>query len=139
MSEHFYPKYDYSDYDEIDQDNEETQNSFPENSGLSQRLHPSLRLTKDASSDPYHYGYSQTATLKNGGSSDNFLENSPHMSLSSYSPKILAGYPNLNLIEQNSSVEEDLSRETVHINPANEDQAKDFYADLTSNTAALLW
>ena len=137
ISEYYYPKYNYSDYEEI---HEETpQISSHENSGLSQRLHPSLRLSNDTNSDPYHYGYSPSASPKSG-SSESSLANFIPSSLSSYSPRILANYSDP--IESSDAATEEAGISitgSTQMSPTNEVDTDDFYAGLTSNTAALLW
>lgn len=127
MLEHFYPKYDYSDYDEIEQDDTSKPPST-KNSGLSHRLHPSLRPSNE--SDPYSYGFGSTVSPRSP-THDN--------SLSTFVPKALSGYsqsPEI-LSDRNHAVVNDNSR-TLEEATA-EEEADDFYTDLTSNTAALLW
>lgn len=127
VSEHYYPKYDYSDYEEIEQEN----HNSSEDVGFSHKLHPSLRPV-NTQSDPYkNYTNFSTAPM-NGMGSEGSLSTFTPSSLSSYAPRILAGYSDINTTDTEDST------------PANtgaipEEQTEDFYADVTSNTAALLW
>lgn len=131
--EHYYPKYDYSDYEEVERDvNSDTSNlASTENSGLSHRLHPSLRPSTD--SDPYSYGFSSGVSSRSPAS-DNSLSTFVPKALSAYSqsPQILSSYSDRNQVAAN-----DISRPLEEVTP--EEETDDFYADLTSNTAALLW
>ena len=124
-SEHFYPKYDYSDYDDIDQENS-SGSSKNANSGLSHRLHPSLRPND---SDPYGYGFTSPASPRSA-TADNSLSTFVPKALSTYTPQILSSYSQE--VDVNNSTTGTLEEEV-------EDQTNDFYADLNSNTAALLW
>lgn len=124
-SEHCYPKYDYSDYDDIDQERS-SRNSINVNSGLSHRLHPSLRPNE---SDPYGYGFTSPASPRST-TADNSLSTFVPKALSTYSPQILSSY--LQEVGVHNGATETLEEEL-------EDQTNDFYADLNSNTAALLW
>lgn len=103
--------------------------SSNENSGLSHRLHPSLRRNSDT--DPYAYGF----TSPKSPTPDNSLSSFVPKTLSSYSPQLLADY---------STPQPVLNGGVVHGTTALpldkvDEQMEDFYVDLTSNTAALLW
>ena len=130
VMEHFYPKYDYSDYEEAEKDVASNPAST-ENSGLSHRLHPSLRPSN--ASDPYAYGFSSTGSPRSP-SSDNSLSTFVPKALSAYSqaPQISSSYS-----DRNQVAADDNSRRLEEVMP--EEETDDFYADLTSNTAALLW
>jgi hypothetical protein len=127
--EHYYPKYDYSDYDDIEQENA-VKSSSTENSGLSHRLHPSLRNNNE--SDPYGYGFNPVVSPRSH-TSENSLSTFVPKALSSYSqsPQVSPTYSDRDQVvsTNNSTLEE--------VTP--EEENDDFYADLTSNTAALLW
>lgn len=126
--EHTYPKYDYSDYEEIQQ---ETNGdcatvSSGENLGLSHRVHPSLRPANET--DPYSYGFTSPTPTKNTAAGS---------SLGSFVPKTLSSYTPQFTPLSNSPMAEQIAEEPLD---QPEQQADDFYgADLTSNTAALLW
>lgn len=113
--EHTYPKYDYSDYDGVNSEGET-------DSGLAQKIHPSLRHGDDFG----RYG-------------------SPSGSLSGWTPS-LTGYGDL-LLQQlsgnfnsppTSPVKKSSSPQKTS-DSSSDDQANDFYANLNSDTAALLW
>ncbi len=100
------------------------------NSGLAQRLHPSLRKNDD--SDPYGYGFSSPVSPRSPPA-ENSLSTFVPKGLSSYSPQILSGYSDLS--EEGANDQDDRSLQEV----IPEEETDDFYADLASNTAALLW
>ena len=114
--QHSYPKYDYKDYDGVN-------NEGPEDGGLSQRIHPSLRRNDDFG----RYG----SPSGNG--------------LSGWTPA-LTGYGDL-LLQQLSgnfnsppaSPTEKSSTSKESVDSGGDDTANDFYANLNSDTAALLW
>lgn len=131
VSEHFYPKYDYSDYDDIEQENEEldspaTTPMAKKNLGLSHRVHPSLRPT-NTSDDPYSYSFTSPTSPRS---------TAPNSSLSSFVPKTISSYTPQYTAEDHSPMTNGGS--PVSHEPL-EQNTDDFYADLTSNTAALLW
>ena len=139
VSEHYYPKYDYSDYDDIERE-EANKNKFmaalaKENSGLSHRLHPSLRHNND--SDGYGYGgFSPTSPSPRNTTSENSLSSFVPKTLSGHSPQMLAGYTDLNPDAHIQAEENGLPEELETV----QEQTDDFYDDFTSsNTAALLW
>lgn len=123
MLEHFYPKYDYSDYDEIEHASD---SPSTENSGLSHRLHPSLRPNE---SDPYGYGFNSSKSPPSNSSLSTFVPKA----LSSFSPQTVSGYS-----DRNQVVAANDTNRTIEEVPVDE-ETDDYYADLTSNTAALLW
>ncbi len=139
VSEHFYPKYDYSDYDDIERE-QENKNKFmtalaKENSGLSHRLHPSLRRNNDT--DAYGYGgFSPTSTSPRTTTPDNSLSSFVPKTLSGHSLQMLSGYTDIN--PQTGGNNEEVNESPQELETVQE-QTDDFYADLTSNTAALLW
>lgn len=128
MSEHFYPKYDYSDYEDIEH-GETSSPPSTENSGLSHRLHPSLRPNNE--SDPYAYGFG-SAHSPRSPPSDTSLNTFVPKALSSYSPQTVSSYSDR---KQEATADES----NMIIEVAVEEETDDFYADLASNTAALLW
>ena len=158
-TEHFYPKYDYSDYDEIEQ---ELPDIFGRgklrnvNTGLSHRLHPSLRTDNDTNSDSYRYGFNSSA----GGnpsspSPSSSTDHSPSSvglggggGLSSYKPSMLSSFDSLGTfshlptptlpspIKEEASAEADADSDKVD---GAEDDSTDFYSTLNADTAALLW
>ena len=134
-SSHFYPKYDYSDYDEVQNDSE-SQGYFEEttdsNSGLSHRLHPSLRSSESDS----HFDRYNPSPVKKGNLSASDIH--------SYTPSILSGFDNelqqhLNGLSSPKNKGGKFSPEPLDPSPATEYHANDFYATLNSDTAALLW
>lgn len=130
-SKHYYPKYDYSDYEEIEQEHTKNASTFHKNSGLSQRLHPSLRQNDTNS---YGYGF---------GSSGSPWSPTAENSLSAFVPKTLTYSPQIlgdySQPPRTASVADERVREEEESGQTVEEQDNDFYADLTSNTAALLW
>ena len=135
--EHFYPKYSYHDYDEVNESEEANSLSTDggSNSGLSQRLHPSLRPINETDSDMYRYSPSKTG------------------SLGQYTPSIMGSYnyndmlQNLNSLSTQGSKEssppknpepEPIPEEPEYSSPVN-DVANDFYSHLSADTGALLW
>lgn len=131
VSEHFYPKYDYSDYEEIEEEQTQVTTSSKGNSGLSHRVHPSLRQSGDA--DPY--GYEFTSTSPRSQTSDSSLSSFVPKSLSAYSPSGYTAPESSPKANGNHELEVDGAQEPQQT----EQQTDDYYADLTSNTAALLW
>ena len=130
VSEHFYPKYDYSDYDDIEQERngESPAPSSKGNLGLSHRVHPSLRPSSDA--DPYSYSFTSPSSPRSPSSDS---------SLSSFVPKGLSSYtPHYSPVEH-SNIQPDSSHMEEEPFQPSEQQVDDYYPDLTSNTAALLW
>lgn len=152
--EHYYPKYDYSDYEEIQNDHVTTSSSFSfwkskeeveadEQSGLSQRVHPSLRSPEP---DPDTYRYSPSP------SRDSASPVNPPPTLQNYKPSILSSYGNslqqsYTEAMENGSLEEEEEisgsfEETDngrHLMPAEGSSLSNFYASLSSDTAAMLW
>ena len=134
---HFYPKYDYSDYEEVQQDEgSKSQGYFEEttdgNSGLSHRLHPSLRSSE---SDSYFDRYNPSPVKKGGLSASD---------IHSYTPTILSGYDNelqlhLNGLSSPKPKGGKFSPEPLDSSPVTEHSVNDFYATLNSDTAAMLW
>ena len=157
--EHVYPKYDYSDYEEIDHDKEdrgwsETDGgNANENSGLSHKLHPSLRPTDTNSADPYGYSSPsppKTASYRYNSPSPTNKHNLSDSDLQHYTPSILSSYgdalqkhfsgdtssPLHNGLRENASPTAESSDDVM---PATEEQTSDFYATLNSDAAAMLW
>jgi hypothetical protein len=159
--EHYYPKYDYSDYDDTQNDEVTTGFSFSfwkskeqveatdgsdEQNGLSQRLHPSLRSPE---SDPDNYRYSPSAqpghTPPKASSSSSVKTTT--ITLSNYTPSILSSYGGGGDGLQQSYTkamdngtreeEEEVVDGSGHLMPA--DGLPNFYASLSSDTAAMLW
>lgn len=150
--EHYYPKYDYSDYEDIQEDNVTTSFSFSfwkskeivetasdDESGLSQRLHPSLRSPEP---DPDTYRYSPSRDSTSGVTSPPTLQ--------TYKPSILSGYGSslqqtYTEAMENGTPEEESSNSfeetdsSGHIMPAEGSSLSNFYASLSSDTAAMLW
>ena len=141
--EHFYPKYTYHDYDDINSDEDNVSNpgithSTTVNSGLSHKLHPSLRSTNENDSDVYRYSPSKASPMKP----------SSHSSLGAYTPSILSGYNGMlqNHISgsgynSTSPVKSPVKapEEPDYSSPGIDDRAADFYSHLNTDTAALLW
>ncbi len=145
--EHFYPKYDYRDYDEIQEESDE---EGKELTGLSQRVHPSLR---SALTQPIH------PSLRTSASDSNVSRYSRSSSLSKqqpsspesttdlhrYTPKLLSSYEDelQQHLSGNYSVSvgsdsHDGLAESPDTTPVTENPPiDDFYASLSSNTAAL--
>ena len=160
-TEHFYPKYDYSDYDEIEQ---ELPDIFGRgklrnvNTGLSHRLHPSLRTDNDTNSDSYRYGFNSSAGGNPSSPSPSSSTDSPSSvglggggGLSSYKPSMLSSFDSLGTfshsmhsptptlpspIKEEASAEADADSDKVD---GAEDDSTDFYSTLNADTAALLW
>ena len=157
---HVYPKYDYSDYEDIDHDREEVGWSETdgretnENSGLSHKLHPSLRPTETNTADLYGYSspsptkpdsYRYSSPSSNSPNQHSSFDNDLHH----YTPSALSGYGDAlqrhlsgNLSSPVHSGREDASPTSDvsdDIVPATEDQTSDFYATLNSDAAAMLW
>lgn len=149
--EHYYPKYDYSDYEDIQEDEVSTSSSFSfwkskevveaasddEQSGLSQRLHPSLR-SPEPDPDNYRYSPSRDSTSQVSGSSPPTLQNYKPSILSSYGDTLHQSYSRA---MENGTAEEEKECDEVdsgHLMPA-EGPALNFYASLSSDTAAMLW
>lgn len=140
VSEHYYPKYDYSDYDDIERE-EDNKNRFlaalaKENSGLSHRLHPSLRRNNDT--DGYGYGgFSPTSPASRSTTTENSLGSFVPKTLSGHSPQMFSGYTDPEVKKDDKQAEQNgLPEELETV----QEQTDDFYANFTSsNTAALLW
>lgn len=166
--EHYYPKYDYGDYEDI-QDNEVTTGfSFSfwkskiaveatdsrEENGLSQRLHPSLR-SPEPDPDTYRYSPSRDATSSSTSSPpppDHTSPSTTTTTLHNYKPSILSSYG----LEERDSLQQSYStamengmaegeREEAddgsggYLMPAEGPSVSNFYASLSSDTAAMLW
>lgn len=125
VSEHSYPKYDYSDYDTIEQEetNEDPPTTSNKNLGLSHRVHPSLRPN-----DPYSYNFSGSPRSQPSDGS-----------LSTFMPKGLSSYTPHYTAVDHSPMENGDSQVSQEPLDQPEQHTDTFYADLTSNTAALLW
>ena len=151
-TEHFYPKYDYSDYEDIEQDLPDIfgRNKL-RNSGLAHRLHPSL--TGEEDTDGYRYGF-------NAGSGSNSSTPSPTPAespssiavdigrgggLSSYKPSMLSPFDHLHTpgftgsLDIDSPIEETESEETSKDTEKGDGNSSDYYSSLNADTAALLW
>lgn len=134
--QHVYPKYDYKDYDEAQSDDgNESQGYFEEstdgNSGLSHRLHPSLR-SGETGSQFYRYNASPIKDNQSGNS------------LHQYTPSILSGFgselqQHLSGLSSSTRNETKFSPEPSDQMPAGDDQTNDIYTNLNSDTAAMLW
>ena len=101
------------------------------NSGLSHRLHPSLR---SGESNSHFYGYNASPVKDNQSSN----------SLRQYTPSILSGYSNelqqhLSGLSLSTRNESRFSPEPSDPAPAADDQTNDIYTNLNSDTAAMLW
>lgn len=150
--EHYYPKYDYSDYEDIQEDNVTTSSSFSfwkskeiveaasdDESGLSQRLHPSLRSPEP---DPDTYRYSPSRDSTPVVTSSPTLQNYKPSILSSYGDSLQQTYTDA---MENGATEEETSNSFDeidsggHIMPAEGSSLSNFYASLSSDTAAMLW
>ena len=142
--------YDYADYDDIQEDVVSADTSFSfwkskevveaEESGLSQRLHPSLR-SPEADHDTYRYSPS-----RNGASNSSTNSSSLH----NYKPSILSTYDSSSLQDHlqgsyNVAMEGAKSSEG---GGKKEEESEDspmpaedatFYASLSSDAAAMLW
>ena len=147
-TEHFYPKYDYSDYEDIEQ---ELPDIFGRgklrNSGLSHRLHPSLRVDNDVDSDAYRYGFNSNSSNNLSSpppSSSDLPSNGVEGGLSSYKPSMLSPFDSLASFNSpgystppttpiKEDPREDISNEQI------EDNSTDYYSSLNADTAALLW
>ena len=157
--EHYYPKYDYSDYEEIQEGEISATISFSfwkskeaveaaeaeEESGLAQRLHPSLR-SPEPDPDTYRYSPSRDSTSSSSSSP------SSSRTLHNYKPSILASYGEG---EDTSSFQQSYSKAMEngmtddsdqtdgdgesHLMPAEGSSLSNFYASLSSDTAAMLW
>lgn len=138
--EHIYPKYDYSDYDEMEDTNDEDEEEAGEdtdrsNSGLSQRLHPFLRVG-DTDSDLQRYSSPPVA--------QSFHSYKPGL-LSSYSSSVgsLEEHMNASLSaapltnERRGSIDSDESNSELSRPPSAD--LNDFYAAMKADRAAILW
>lgn len=123
VSEHFYPKYDYSDYEEVEQ-----VTSSEESSEFSHRLHPSLLPPSDG--DPYTAGFSPPG-YSQGGSLSSFVP-------SSLSPTLMENNYEFSFNEEPKEEEAGNSSVPGSTGPAEHDYSQ-YYSDQTSNAAALLW
>ena len=160
--EHYYPKYDYSDYEDIQTDDVSTGFSFSfwksreqveatdnadDQNGLSQRVHPSLRSPE---SDPDNYRYSPSRESTQPGHTPPTTSSgvkTTTITLSSYKPSILSSYGEEDSLHQSyteameNGAEEEEGEDGVdgsgNIMPA--DGVPNFYASLSSDTAAMLW
>ena len=151
--EHFYPKYDYSDYEDIEQERPDIfGRSKLRNSGLSHRLHPSLRMDNDTNSDSYRYGGGFNSSP--GGS--NTSSPSPPATtetpitngvlggggLSSYTPSMLSPFDNLSSFTASpiaSPIKEEEASSSMEVEQVDGNSADDYYSSLNADTAALLW
>lgn len=153
-TEHFYPKYDYSDYEDIEQELPDIfGRSKLRNSGLAHRLHPSLMGEEDTDSDSYRYGF-------NAGSESNSSTPSPTAAespssigvdtgggrgLSDYKPSMLSPFDNFHTpgfsgsLELDSPTEETESEGTGRDTEKVDGNSTDYYSSLNADTAALLW
>ena len=163
--EHYYPKYDYSDYEDI-QDNEvSTGFSFSfwkskiaveavdseEQNGLSQRLHPSL-LSPEPDPDTYRYSPSRDPAPTSPPPRDH-TSPSTSTTLHNYKPSILSSYgqdggdslqQTYSRAMENGTVEEEREERDGgggggYLMPAEGTSVSNFYASLSSDTAAMLW
>ena len=157
--EHYYPKYDYSDYEEIQEGEISATISFSfwkskeaveaaeaeEESGLAQRLHPSLR-SPETDPDTYRYSPSRDST------SSSTTSPSSSQTLHNYKPSILSSYGeegNTSSFQQSYSkaMENGMTDDSdqndgdneSHLMPAEGPSLSNFYASLSSDTAAMLW
>ena len=125
--EHFYPKYIYQDYDEVNEESEGTDNgsNSNNNSGLSQRIHPSLL----SSNETDRYSPSKISPMKPS-------------SLGQYTPSIMSNYSDMMTTSysynSNKSTPSKEEKPMYNGGPVN-DSANDFYSGLNTDTAALLW
>ena len=153
-TEHFYPKYDYSDYEDIEQ---ELPDIFGRgklrNAGLAHRLHPSLREDNDTDSDSYRYGFNPGAGSNSSTPSPTATDSSSSTGVgggneggfSNYKPSILASFDSFNapgftgspII--NSPIKEAESDETSTDTEQVDGNSMDYYSSLNADTAALLW
>ena len=139
VSEHYYPKYDYSDYDDLERE-EENKNRFKaalakENSGLSHRLHPSL-LRRTSDTDDYGYGFSPTSPPPRSTTPESSLSSFVPKTLAGHSPQMFSSYSDTHTEAEDNKGQENGLPDTLE---SVQEQSDDFYADLASNTAALLW
>lgn len=135
--EHVYPKYNYDDYVEDDGHDKDKTDGPSNNSGLSQRLHPSLRSPHDTSTDPYNLsGYTSPSPTKPS-----------EKKIGLYSPSILSSFGDI--VQPNFSDNSSPSRSVASLPPklaAVEESPSpspttthDYYSNLNQDTAALLW
>ncbi len=133
--EHFYAKYIYDDYDMVNTDSEGIDNGSKmstENSGLSQRIHPSLLPSNETD----RYSPSKISPMKSGA-------------LGQYTPSVMGNYNDMMQSHlsgfgayenrKSSPAKKEVKEEPMYNGPVNDDRANDFYSGLNSDTAALLW
>lgn len=154
-TEHFYPKYDYSDYEDIEQELPDIfgRNKL-RNAGLAHRLHPSLRTDSESQSDSYRYGFSGS----NSSSPSPISTDSPSSNggfgagggggLSSYKPSSLSPFDSLASFSSpghstplsiGSPIKEVEFEEASTDTEQTDDNSTDYYSSLNADTAALLW
>ena len=158
ITEHQYPKYDYSDYENIQEDNVSAGFSFSfwkskveveeddEQSGLSHRLHPSLR-SPEPDPDTYRYSPSRDSVSPvssppppAAASSSSSLHNYKPSILSSYGDSLQQSYTTA--MENGTEYEEEEQEEEVDsggLVATEGPSLSNFYASLSSDTAAMLW
>ena len=151
-TEHFYPKYDYSDYEDIEQELPDIfGRSKLRNAGLSHRLHPSLRTDNDTSSDSYRYGGGFNSNSSSGNPtsspSPQAAPESPATNgvlggggLSSYTPSMLSPFDAFSASPISSPIkEEETTDGSTEVEQVDGNSADDYYSSLNADTAALLW
>ena len=155
-TEHYYPKYDYSDYEDIEQERPDIfGRSKLRNAGLSHRLHPSLRTDNDSNSDDYRYGGKFNSS---SGSSNPASSPSPSSTaapevpstngifggggLSSYTPSMLSPFDAFSASPISSPIKEEETEtkdSSTEVEQVDGNSADDYYSSLNADTAALLW
>ncbi len=135
--EHFYPKYIYDDYDMVNSDNDGTDSGSKmstENSGISQRIHPSLL----PSNENDRYSPSKIPQMKSGA----LGQYTPSMT-GNYNDMMqshLSGFGAYENRKTSPAKQKQVQEEPMYNGgPVSDDRANDFYSALNSDTAALLW
>ena len=161
ITEHHYPKYDYSDYENSQEDDVSAGFSFSfwkskveveedEQSGLSHRLHPSLR-SPEPDPDTYRYSPSRDSVSPVSSPPPPVAASSSSSSLHNYKPSILSSYgdslqqsyttamENGTEYEEEEQEEEEVDSSGGGLVATDGPSLSNFYASLSSDTAAMLW
>ncbi len=128
--EHFYPKYIYHDYDAVNDEAEGTDDGSNKNSGLSQRIHPSLLPSHETD----RYSPSKIPPMKSST-----LGQFTPSTMNNYSDMMTSSYSYSNKSSSPSSKKQVEEEPMYNGGPVNNDKTNDFYSALNADTAALLW
>lgn len=143
--EHFYPKYDYSDYKEIQEEDEEDEREL---TGLSLRVHPSLRAalaqplrstTSDSNVSKHHQRPSPSNARPSSPEASYDLDRYTPRFLSSYEDEIQQHLTGHYSVSVDSDGHDGTSESTDAAPMVEEPPLDDFYASLDTNPSALIW